>query len=341
MHRFKNILLVQIPGGGSGHALNTAIELARRNGGKLKIMSAVGESPTLTRLELTAIPDVDLEQLVAREHQERLQLPAQAAREAGVEVETVVRFGRPFVAVTKEVMEHEHDLVIKTAEGSHGFSDQLFGTTGLNLIRKCPCPVWILKAEADPSTAPQRILAAVDPCPDDDDLPVDDAHFHMNDRILELAASLARAHGSELDIVHAWSVPGEALLRGKARLSAEKVDAMVAETREWHRRELQGLLAEHDWNGLDVNVRLLQGEPEDVISAFARHKNADLIVMGSLGRTGLEGLLVGNTAEKVLGKAQCSVLTIKPADFVSPIQITPDSDEVGPPRRVAAQENAA
>jgi len=45
----------------------------------------------------------------------------------------------------------------------------------------------------------------------------------------------------------------------------------------------------------------------------------DLLVMGTVCRTGSPGLIIGNTAERVLDSVKCSVLTVKPAGFVSPI----------------------
>lgn len=50
------------------------------------------------------------------------------------------------------------------------------------------------------------------------------------------------------------------------------------------------------------------------------HQAADLIVIGTVGRSGIQGLLLGNTAEKVLDTCDCSIFTVKPDGFVSPIQ---------------------
>jgi nucleotide-binding universal stress UspA family protein len=54
---------------------------------------------------------------------------------------------------------------------------------------------------------------------------------------------------------------------------------------------------------------------------MTREHEIDLVVMGTVARSGLSGILIGNTAEKVLGKVRCAVLAIKPAGFVSPIQL--------------------
>ena len=70
-----------------------------------------------------------------------------------------------------------------------------------------------------------------------------------------------------------------------------------------------------------THVHLVEGKAKDVIPALARKKRVELIVMGTLARTGLPQRLIGHTAETVLGHADCSVLTVKPEDFVSPVAL--------------------
>ena len=68
-------------------------------------------------------------------------------------------------------------------------------------------------------------------------------------------------------------------------------------------------------------MHLEKGEPGTVIPVLARDEQIDLIVMGSVCRTGIEGFLVGNTAEKILLQVDCSVLTINPDGFCSPVKL--------------------
>jgi nucleotide-binding universal stress UspA family protein len=67
---------------------------------------------------------------------------------------------------------------------------------------------------------------------------------------------------------------------------------------------------------------LIKGEAGRVIPELAAKKEADLIVMGTLSRSGVAGFLIGNTAEKILHKVDCSVLTIKPEGFVTPVKVS-------------------
>jgi len=72
-------------------------------------------------------------------------------------------------------------------------------------------------------------------------------------------------------------------------------------------------------DGNHVELHLLKGKPAQVISACAGTREVDLIVMGTLGRAGVPGLILGNTAEDVLRETQTAVLAVKPSGFVSPV----------------------
>ena len=71
----------------------------------------------------------------------------------------------------------------------------------------------------------------------------------------------------------------------------------------------------------DVAIRptLLRGKPREVIPAQAVALDADLLVIGTIARTGVPGLIIGNTAEDVLNTVECAVVTVKPPGFVSPL----------------------
>ena len=69
------------------------------------------------------------------------------------------------------------------------------------------------------------------------------------------------------------------------------------------------------------NVHLLKGDAEVVIPRFVQKERSDLVVMGTVARSGVAGLVMGNTAETILRHIGCSVLAIKPAGFVSQISV--------------------
>lgn len=67
-------------------------------------------------------------------------------------------------------------------------------------------------------------------------------------------------------------------------------------------------------NSIEVEHLTQAGDPVDIIVETAKHKRADLIVMGTRGRTGLSRLVLGSVAQGVLGKAQCAVITVRPCE---------------------------
>jgi nucleotide-binding universal stress UspA family protein len=139
---------------------------------------------------------------------------------------------------------------------------------------------------------------------------------------MDLATSLARREESELLIAHVWSLYGETLLRGGfGRTDEEEVDRLLQETEAEHRRRLDVLLGKYELQDLAWQPYLLKGDAGRIIPALAREKKADLIVMGTLSRSGIAGFLIGNTAEKTLQNVECSVLAVKPDGFVSPVKV--------------------
>ncbi len=179
-------------------------------------------------------------------------------------------------------------------------------------MRKCPCPVWILKSSRRQYYA--RILAAVDTGAENE------AEEGLNRLILDLAFSLAQLEMSELDIVHAWNLYAERALRNRNVLSQRDIDRMVA-TRQQQEARLKVLLGQYPLGQVKTQVHLVKGEPGEVIPRLAGERQVELIVMGTVARTGIPGFFIGNTAERVLTSVDCSVLAVKPDGFVTPIAL--------------------
>ena len=87
-------------------------------------------------------------------------------------------------------------------------------------------------------------------------------------------------------------------------------------------RKIHARVGDEAYNYLSPQFHLRQGPASRVIPDMATQLKADLVVMGTLGRTGISGLIIGNTAEAILDQLTCSVLAIKPPGFVSPVTVT-------------------
>jgi nucleotide-binding universal stress UspA family protein len=173
-------------------------------------------------------------------------------------------------------------------------------------------PVWIDQPVR--STRYRRVLATVDPRPDEP------AREGLDRAVLDLASALASSYGAELHVLHAWTLPGEAALNGPfMNLPPEEVAALGKAERRRRDRALHTLLGRHPPSVTGYRVHLLKGRASRVIPSFARRHRMDIIVMGTVGRTGLPGLFIGNTAEKVINRVDCSLLAVKPEGFASPV----------------------
>jgi nucleotide-binding universal stress UspA family protein len=76
------------------------------------------------------------------------------------------------------------------------------------------------------------------------------------------------------------------------------------------------------------NVHLLKGDPRDVLPQFVEQREFDLVVMGSIGRVGVAGLLIGETAETLIRSVRASVFVVKPPGFVSPVKLPVDESDL-------------
>lgn len=304
MQRFTRILFVNDPAASAETALRRAVQLARTNTVQLTIVDVREGLPRSL---------ANLEEAFVRLQEERLKSLAQKIASDAFNVRTKPLTGTPFLEIIKQVARGRHDLVIKPAEGRGGVSSRLFGSTDLHLLRKCPCPVWIVKLSKRKKYS--RVLVAVDPDPGQK------ANAELNALILDLATSVAQREKSELHIVHAWAMSYESTLRsGRIVLPKAEVDRLVRATRKVHKKWLDELLGHYDLDNLSAKVHLLKGDAGDVIPALAQKKRVELIIMGTVARTGIPGFFIGNTAERIVAAADCSVLTVKPKAFLTPVR---------------------
>jgi nucleotide-binding universal stress UspA family protein len=124
-----------------------------------------------------------------------------------------------------------------------------------------------------------------------------------------------------LVVVHTWVFPVEGALRSGHFRQSNEVDRWIRDARDQHRRRLSELLRPYALEDLKHQVYLLKGAPGRLIPELATEKDVELIVMGTVSRTGVAGLFIGNTAEKILREVDCSVLAVKPDGFITPVRL--------------------
>jgi nucleotide-binding universal stress UspA family protein len=326
MKSIRNILCVTFPWKNCQSVVERAVVLAENNQASLTVVSLIERfAAAAEMLESEATP-ADLQALVVQGHEQHLATLIEPYQNRKP-IQTKVLTGIPFLEIVREVLRSKYDLVIKPTE-AHDWLDRLFSSDDMHLLRKCPCPVWLIKPEA-PKTC-RRILAAVDVGEDypQAELQTRDA---LNRQVLEMAGSLALSEFAELHIAHVWDAVGESLMRTRAPFMSDTDDTItqfVEQVRKRHQHNLDALMREMTRrlgqdaiNYLKPQIHLINGSARKEVPALARQLEADLIVMGTVARTGIPGFIMGNTAEAILNQIDCSVLAIKPPGFVTPVTL--------------------
>jgi universal stress protein E len=308
MKRFTNILVAVDTRRQDYPELQWAIRLVEHNQAKLKVVDVVPAFSWIARLAM--LDSERTKQVLADEKRQRLEAIAAPLRDQGFDVTTKVLFGKTSVEIMREVLKSSHDLVLRVTKGVHSRRTGFFGTTSLRLLHSCPCAIWLVRPDRPPQFS--RILVAVDPAPHDV------AQEVMNKSLMDLGRSIADFERGQLHVVNAWELNG---------LSADESWAIPGQLDEAMRKAktevvaaLDDFLAPYNLSHGSKGVHLLHDEvgPGHAIAELAKQQDIDIVVMGTLSRSGVSGVLLGNTAEQVIDRVECSVLTIKPNSFISP-----------------------
>jgi len=131
------------------------------------------------------------------------------------------------------------------------------------------------------------------------------------------AISFAREFKAKVFVLH---VVNEKIFTESSMPRVVSVEEMEREMTEEARKRLKTLVPAEEAEGLDWETVIRQGEPFLEIIRFAKDQDVDIIVIGTHGRSGFEHIIFGSTAEKVVRKAPCPVLSVRPEqrEFVMP-----------------------
>lgn len=309
MKRFKRIL-VAIDTRHERHPIVAeAAEIAQANGATLKIVDVVPPFSWLARQ--TNHDHEHLSELVKQEKESKVADLAAQLGEKEIDVEIGVLVGEPSVEIIREVIRGDHDLLMAVSKGKHSSSDHYFGHTAIRLLRQCPCTVWLVSP--DSSRKIQHVVGCVDTASDN---PID---FELNDKIMEMSLSLSQFNKGTWSILHVWSVDDGAVFGD--RIKPEKLLEYETEAERFHAENFDRFLERFDESLESGNAFLLKGPTANSIETFVNEQSVDLLVLGTVARSGLGGFFIGNTAEEILDNVHCSVLALKPYQFKSSIKL--------------------
>lgn len=274
-------------------ALTRGIQLARATGARMEVVAFIheyldslpGDAAVRENARTTLIEHRQkwLEQMLALADCQDLSVSAHTVWEK-----------RIHHWITRHCKQKRVDTVVKTGHRSETF---LYTPTDWHLIRECPAAVMLVSNHKWRKAHP--ILAAVDLSSDKP------AKKALNVKVIDRAWHLAKALDTELHLVHALHV-------SEVLADLELID-LPAHTRQ-REQALQPVVEHlrHTWHLAPEQIHLAGGPAHKVIPSVANRIKADMVVIGTTGKTGLAAKVIGNTAEKVLSHLRTDLLTLRP-----------------------------
>jgi universal stress protein E len=310
MKRLDRILAVLDPTADSQPGLEKAAQLAQKFGARVELFVCDFDPA------LTGRPFFDTDGLrrlrddFISERTRWMEQKAQQIGDRGIATETHIHWDNPlYRGIVRRVEESSPDLVVKDTHYHSAIRRTLLSNTDWNLIRTCPAPLLLAKAE--PWSEPPRLLAALDPGH------AGDTPASLDHEILDYGEMLAKRLGGELHAVHAFfpaallaAVTGMAGIPSVAGVSSAEI---IDGERKRIARELDEILDAHELSG--DRMHLLQGAAVQVLPKLASDMAIDILVMGGVSRSRLKELFIGSTAEHIIDRIACDVLVVKTDDF--------------------------
>jgi universal stress protein E len=284
-----------------------ALWLAGKMGSRLTFFSALN----LTLESLPQLDEIDRRNLAHTVEQTAAKILGglvQQANDKGIEAKDKLALGQPWLEIIRQVLRDKHDLLLVGTRDRSGLGRMIFGSTAIKLVRRCPCPVWVAKPEEE--STPLNILVASDLAP-------------VSEKALCLAALIAQLTPATVHVLHVVDFPLD-----HHWCTGLLPDAKEAAYRQGIRQKAeQRLRAQVEGAGAcglspAVQVHLyddLGGLPDEGILSCIQKYKIDLLIMGTIGQAGILGVMIGDTAERILPELTCSLLAIKPPEFISPV----------------------
>ncbi|MGS0535472.1 universal stress protein UspE [Pseudoalteromonas sp. SaAl2] len=305
MNTIKQILAVIDPTADSQHGLSRSIDLAKKSGASITAFMSIYDFSYEMTTMLSSDEREAMRNAVVKDRQ--AWLDEILAQYPDLEINSQVMWhNRTYEAIIDTVINQGFDLVVKGTHQHDTLKSVIFTPTDWHLIRKCPAPVLLVKEHAWPAQG--NILAAVNAVSENEQ------HLALNNRIIKDAQFLCELANAKLNLVNAYPATPVNIAIEIPEFNPSVYNESV---KKHHLESTYELADKHQI--AHQNCAIEEGLPEDVIPDVAARLNSELVVIGTVGRTGLSAALVGNTAEHVIDSLDCDVLALKPDGYISPL----------------------
>lgn len=309
MIQFQKILAVIDPSQEQQTSLNRSLQIARKTGASVTAFLTIYDFS----YEMTTMLSLDereaMRQAVVDDRTEWLvNLINEEINDPQISVDVrVVWNNRPYESIIYDVIDANYDLIVKSTHSHDDLKSVIFTPTDWHLMRKSPVPVLLVKEHDWPDNG--NIIASVNVGTEDE------AHAQLNDKVTHTAKEFAELLSGNVHLVNSY--PGTPV---NIAIEIPEFDphGYNESVKNYHRQSMQQHAARFAIDEANCHVR--EGLPEEAIPAVARNIDAELVIIGTVGRVGLSAALIGNTAEHVIDSLHCDVLAIKPDGFECPLK---------------------
>lgn len=305
MIEYKRILAVVDAERDTQPALSRAYELASKLGASVTAMMVVYDLSYDMTTMLSPDERESMRDAVTNEHAKWLS--GELHKQGYGETDIVVEWNnRAYESIIHYALDNQIDLVVKATKKHDDLASVIFTPTDWHLMRKCPRPVLLVKEHDWPEGG--EIIAAVNVGTEDDE------HAALNDKITVIANDYASLLKGNVNLVNSYpSTP----LNIAIEVPEFDPDTYHDAVKQYHQNEMRAHALKY---GVPDNKCVVkEGLPEKVIPMVAKDIDAELVIIGTVGRVGISAALIGNTAEHVIDELNCDVLALKPDGFVSPL----------------------
>ena len=297
----KNALMVVIdPTRESQPAFEHALQSAKMTSRKLHLFACVNFDAGV----IDGAHDEAHQQAILAHYQKLLQNLQQRAESFAVETSIELVWQQNWQqAVVDATGNRNFHMIFKTSQ-VHKLAERSDTTADWALLRASTCPVLLMHHNS--SWANRRVLAAINLASEDE------AHQLLNEKILAMAHSFQNEYGADVHYVNAINRETTAHPSGTEDdedLLFCVLPADFADRGSKKPQVSETMLRQHCAADA-AHIHLQQGDPVDVILAEAEKLAADLIIAGTIARTGIKGRILGNTAEKLLDRIHCDLLVL-------------------------------
>ena len=309
MEKYQKILAIIDPTSDNQKALKRAIELAQKTGASITAFLTIYDFSYEMTTMLSSDEREAMRQSVINDRQQWLQAIISTLEVAELNIDCqVVWHNRPFEQIINQVLNSGYDIVIKGTHQHDKLKSVIFTPTDWHILRKCPCPVLLVKEHLWPENS--NVVAALNIGSDEEE------HCSLNSKITSEAKQLANVMNANLHLVN--SFPGTPV-----NIAIEIPEFNASDYNTSMLKHHENSMIEHAkaFNISQENTHIKEGLPEDVIESMANELDAALVILGTVGRTGISAALIGNTAEHVIDRLNCDVLALKPEGYVSPLDV--------------------